>query len=454
MSRVLVSFLGTARQESQSDGYRQYTLAKYTFPDGDEFESSFVALALKHHYNIDRFILIGTPKSMWEEVYNKFSGNIDDVYTELGEFCEKASHKTPIEDFPHKEELEQALGNGSKIVLVKYGLDSFEMEENSRKVLSIEQYLDPGDELYVDISHSFRSLPLLLMNSLIFLQNVSHKKIEIKSVSYGMLEVTSELGYTKVVELESILHLNKWISGAAEFLGSGNSYKIADLLESESSLSSTDEDRKAAKILRQFSDILNFNYIAGVQSQINSIKSLKLESLSVQGRLLIEPVVTIFLQKFNGCKKLSQYQFCLARYQYEQKHYASAALCLTESIVSFVAECCGLDVNDQAQRQDAKNLMKGCGSQQKLDAFFKHHFDLLQKRGARILSSADLKLTTPTTKAQELKISVRRTYEKMVDIRNEVAHSLLHVRNLGDMVKQVEKTLEMTQAVIMQDARA
>ena len=453
MSRVLVSFLGTARQEIKENGYRQYSKAKYTFSNGEVFECSFVALALKQHFNIDRLILIGTPKSMWEEVYLTFSKNaLDDVYTELGEFCENANHKTLIENFPHKEEVEQALGYGSKIILVKYGLDASEMEENSRKILSLEQYLNPGDELFVDITHSFRSLPLLLMNSLIFLQHICQKNVSIKSISYGMLDITRELGYTKVVELDSILHLNDWISGASEFIGSGNAYKIADLLEANPN--STDADRVSANTLRNFSNVLNFNYIAEIQNQINSIKRLKFNEMSVQGCLLIEPVVRAFLEKFNGCKRLSQYQFCLADYQFKFKHYASAALCLTESIVSFVAECNDLDVNSQEARNDAKNLMKGgVGGQQMLDSFFRNKCDVLLRRGARMFSREDLKLTTSADNAAMLKLSVRKAYNDVLQIRNQVAHSLLGEFSLNEMIVQVRDSLDVVRPIVTQDAR-
>ena len=276
MAKVLISFLGTGASVGEENGIvKKYSLAKYRFGGGKEYETSFIAEALKKHYQIERMILIGTPKSMWEEAYHAFADKPDpDIYCKIGEYCRKADHTTSVEnrDFPHKSELDNALGG--KVVLVHYGLGEEEIDYNSKLVLSnIEAELNEGDDLYVDVTHSFRSLPLILMNSLIFLSNVSKKHISIKAVSYGMLEASKELGYAPVVDLLPILRLNDWISGAAEFLGSGNSYKIADLIEKDSN--ATEADKYAAASLRELSDTLNLNYTSKMKKIVEDVRRIK-----------------------------------------------------------------------------------------------------------------------------------------------------------------------------------
>lgn len=452
MSRVLVSFLGTSRPEKTDSGYRQYRRAKYTFPDGECIESSFVALALKKHYQIDKIILIGTPKSMWEEVYYAFSGCIDDVYAEIGEFCESANHKTKLDDFPHINEIEKSLGNGSKVVLVNYGLDSREMDENSKKVLSLEQFLEPNDELFVDITHSFRSLPLLLMNSLIFLRNVSSKRISICSISYGMLDITQEMGRTPVIEMKSILEINDWISGASEFMGSGNAYKIADLLDGNAA--ATQSDLYAAKVLREFSDVLNFNYIGAIQEQVKNIRKINFEQMSEYGRLIAKPIVDAFLDRFKRAKLLSQYQYYLAEFQFAQRHYAAASLCLSEAYVSFMAECVAYKVDDKQDRLRAKNLLIGkCGKQNLVDPFFENNCSYLKKNGALLLGKKALGVMQPCDESQLLKLSLRKCYTDVTDIRNEVAHSLKGDYSLDTMIKTIRDNLQYVKPYIVPDRR-
>jgi len=452
MSKVLVSFLGTSRPEKTDSGYRQYRRANYVFPDGERIESSFVALALKKHYQIDKIILIGTPKSMWEEVYYAFSGNLDDTYTEIGEFCEAANHCTKLEDFPHIDEIESSLGYGSKVILVHYGLDSNEMNENSKKVLSLEQFLEQDDELFVDITHSFRSLPLLLMNSLIFLRNVSQKNISIQSISYGMLDITQEMGKTPVIEMKSILEINDWISGASEFMGSGNAYRIADLLDAN--VVATPSDHYAAKILREFSDVLNFNYIGAIQEQVKNIRKIDFEQMSEYGRLIAKPIVDAFLDRFKRAKLLSQFQYYLAEFQFAQRHYAAASLCLSEAYVSFMAECVAYKVDDKQNRSMAKNLLTGkCGKQSLVDPFFENNCNSLKKNGALLLGREALGVVQPCSEAQLLKLSLRKCYTDVTDIRNEVAHSLKGEYSLATMIKTIGDNLRYLKPYIVPDRR-
>ena len=91
MSKVLISFLGTGPVDNKNKGRneRHYKDASYRFDSGFTIEKSFIALALKEYYKIDRLILIGTVHSMWERVYEEFSNGIDvEYWNELSEFCD------------------------------------------------------------------------------------------------------------------------------------------------------------------------------------------------------------------------------------------------------------------------------------------------------------------------------------------------------------------------------
>lgn len=68
MSKILISFLGTGRSKDK----RAYNTAKYKFGDDSPEESTFVAKVLAEKEHIDKFFLIGTPQSIWEEVYASF----------------------------------------------------------------------------------------------------------------------------------------------------------------------------------------------------------------------------------------------------------------------------------------------------------------------------------------------------------------------------------------------
>lgn len=442
MSRVLVSFLGTSRIEKKEAGYRQYLQANYKFDNGDSYESPFIAVALKRHYNIDKLILVGTPKSMWEEVYHAFTGEIDDVYAELGDFCENATKDTPLESLPHKDKIEKALGNGSKIVLVRYGLNRDEISHNSESVLSIEKLLQSGDELYLDITHSFRSLPLLLMNSLLFMKSASVKNIAIRSISYGMLDITRELGYTPVVELNSILDLNDWIAGASEFKAFGNAYKVAALM----GRTGCAKDADVARVLTEFSDAMNLNYISEIRKKLDEVKLIKFEEISPFARFLIEPSIKQVVEKFKNTKYESQFQLCLAEYQFEQKHYAAAALCLAEAMVSLVAECAGLIVISKKDRELSKAVITGTAPHDMMKKYFAFY-------RAYLCEKKKVEESVLGEKANELQKEYRKAYVHLTGIRNGVAHTTEKRVDFEEVKCRLYKAMELVRPIVSFDKR-
>lgn len=342
MAKVLISFLGTGRQNRKNDlslplSQRKYDSTKYLI-DGRTYETPFVAAALSEHYNVDKVFMIGTVHSMWEEVYNCYSHmnnqKIDeDVYLELGSYCETANSSSDL-DIPYKDVVEKALGGKSKVILIKYGLSQEEIEENIKIILKINDLLNTGDELIVDVSHSFRSLPLMIMNLLIYIKGVSRKSITLKHIHYGMLEVVGELGYAPIVDLESLIDVNDWISGASAFAEYGNAYRLAELLQSK-------EPALAAR-LRRFSDVLNLNHLNGTYRLVKESEGLA-EIHSPFAKLIVEPILNAFVRNFKNCKNEAQFQFCLAKWQYEHKNYLSSYVSLAESYVTLVCDKYGYD---------------------------------------------------------------------------------------------------------------
>ncbi len=410
MAKVLISFLGTAQPKE-----REYRMATYRFPDGANYIDKFVAKSLYQYYGIDRLILVGTTKSMWEEVYREFAeqkGIFDaKIYDELGEFCIEASAETSPQ-IPFQNEIEVALGNDSKAIVIKYGLNDEELQFNAAKILGIEQYLNKGDDLYVDITHSFRSLPLYLMNTLIYLQNVSQKQIEIRHISYGMLDVTSELGYTPVVELNNLLVLNQWITGAYAFTQFGNAYQIADLLEKEN-------EKDVANRLRDFSDEMNLNHLDGLQTQLNKLSAIKNRTdFSAIPNTIIPAAVSSYIKTLSvgsSSTPNAAFQYKIACWQYEHKNYANAYLSLLESLLTYVQECCGYD-----EGSSVDNAAKG-----------------------KLILRDDKSENTNTLKVPSFEVC-KSVYRDINHIRNTIAHQIIHSKgadNCKSLIRKLENAI-------------
>lgn len=411
--KVLISFLGTGPLASKET--RTYRTANYHLGDTDLGEYPFVSAALKKYYGIDKILLVGTVHSMWEEVYrwyNNDGGNpVDDsIYFSIAEACEKSNNNSPL-SIPHRDAIENALGNDSKVVLIKYGINEQEVMENTNIILGLEQYLGKNDELIIDVTHSFRSLPIFIMNLIIYLKNVSEKRINISHIHYGMLEMNKELGYAPLIDLKYMMEVNNWITGAYAFSQFGNAYMISNLI--------ADSYKSECNTLREFSDLMNMNHLYRIQSisqRLSSIKNTNYDSLLPQ--LTINPIVNSFISRFNvKGEKRSLFQLKVAKWQLEHKKYAQAFLTLTEAMITYVCEKNSqfLKWDDFDSRENAKQILNFC------------------------FKDRNIKCDN----------ALKKTYSKLRPLRNCVAHALNVDDTTSQMVKILKESVEQVETILL-----
>lgn len=351
MAKVLISFLGTGVLVKDAPT-RTYRTAKYSF-NGTTLESSFVSKVLYDSLGIDKMILIGSTHSMWEEVYRVFAdeghrATFDEaIWEEIYKACDKNTNASKLA-IPHQEAIEEAIGGGSHVVLVKYGKDADEIKQNSEIILGLESLLNENDVLYVDITHSFRSLPLYVMNLLVYLRNVSPKNITIAGIYYGMLDARREFNnIAPIVELSDILNVNDWISGAYSFMQFGNAYKIASLIPAQY--------KSVSDTLREFSDIENLNHLVALYDQYKKLKRLAKEKQNWPRimQMIIPQVVGRYTKtiepKTSANHKTSDFQFNIAQWQLGRYNFLAAITALVEAIVTRCCELVAMDYADNLE---------------------------------------------------------------------------------------------------------
>lgn len=408
--KVLLSFLGTGPLESKET--RTYKTANYRLGDEELGRFPFVSAALKKHYDIDKIVLVGTVHSMWEEVYrwyNLSSGKAvnDDIYLSIADSCENANYKSPL-TIPYQEAIEEAIGGDSKVVLIKYGITEEEVMENINIILGLEQYLGKNDELIVDVTHSFRSLPIFMMNLLIYLKNVSEKNINISHIHYGMLEISKELGFTPIIDLKAMMDVNDWITGAYSFSEFGNAYKISELI--------ADKDQSVATLLNEFSNLMNLNHLRGIQTisqRLSSAKNKSYETLLPQ--LTLSPIINSFIKRFDTRnEKHAQFQLKVARWQLDHRKYAQAMLTINETIITFVCEQNKLQWDDFDHRELAKAALN----------------------------------YRPEARTLKCLPEMKKIYKKLKPLRNCTAHSLETDKNVPNMLRILEDSVTTLESII------
>jgi len=355
MSKVLIATLGTGRLTEEKRAKREYDPTEYRLNDFS-LKTTFFAAFLQEYLKLDRIIFIGTAKSMWEEVYRFFCelNNKDfdeNYYWDLAKWVEEANHQTKINEFDLTP-VENAIGNGSKIILIKYGLNEEETWKNFNLIFGIVDDLNPGDDLYLDITHSFRSLSIFSFLVLNYLTTLEIKNVNLKGIYYGMADSYKEFNYAPVVDLAPLFKLTQWIQEAYNFINYGNGYGIANLLN--------EYNEKLSNSIKYFSDAINLNYLSAVKDWVDRISAENFDEIGdrVYPFKYIASFIINFIKGFSKIKKHSEFQIKLSEWFFDKKRYATGYIILHEAILTFLCELKGVDVFDEENRNSMKEFLR------------------------------------------------------------------------------------------------
>ena len=398
MAKILIAGLGKGIKR---DG--KYSEANYSIENenGETIIYSgenFITSALEKHFSIDKTIYIGTVGSMWDNLYsyycNKYDMKEDEDYT--FELLETVSNATKDSEFSeiNIEKFNSIFKGKAKIILTKFGMNTNEIFENFNMIMEIGNILKDGDEIFLDITHSFRSNAMWMFLVINYIMDVLDKNIEVKMISYGMFEAKykkeiiengekKKIDVSPVVNLKAFFDLMKWIKGANELKNYGNAYTILEMVE--------DED--VNKKIRTFSNSINLNYVGTIKRNLESIKKImeKIDLIEGPGKLIIPSILKDFIETFGKIKEEYEFLFKLAEWNFKQKRYAMVAININEGLREFVANLLEIedrvvDFNDENSEifkyfkkikhsiQYAKNHMKGTfdKKEEKLYKMFEH----------------------------------------------------------------------------------
>ena len=398
MSRVLIAGIGGGKNKETGT----YRVANYKIEDKVYEKRSFITSALEEHYGIDKTIFIGTAGSMWDNLYefycNRYSKEYDENYhLELMGVIDNATMDTDIYSL-NLSKFNETFKDKILAIVTKYGMNELEIFENFNLIIQLQNELKDGDEVYLDITHSFRSNAFWMFLVMNYLTDVEDKKITVKAITYGMLEAQKDR-VAPVVDLNAFYKILQWIKGANNFKNYGNSYLIEQNIENE----------KLSKKLRNFSDALNMNYIASLRQSINSLKKLEEDIKSLEGpaKLIIPKVIKDFINRFDKEEKDYLFQAELAKWHFEQKRYGMSYININEAIIGFIMDVLEFPLLIGDKKRDENKLAK----------------DWLNMAISRHKSKKPL----PEYRADEDNKKLHeyiKIFEHSRKIRNEIAHSI------------------------------
>lgn len=360
MSRVLITALGVGRLVRVAEGVaetkqkREYEKATYVI-EGKEYNTEFIADAMVRHFQIDRVFMIGTARSMWEQVYYSFTGDDrdGDYYLQLGDAIDRSRYDHYCFSQDHLKKIEEAFDSrlgkeGSRCFLIKYGLNNAELIENFYVLLQIAELLQPGDEVYLDITHSFRSLAIFQYMMTSFIENLEDRHLKVR-IYYGMLDVAREMGgKAPVVDLTMINELNHWIKGIYELEQFGSGYLVADLIGQI--------NPDLGRSIRDLSDRINIGYLKDIRHERGHALWQHLKKIPGPGSFATK-TIDRFFRLFSKQQDESSFKLQMTRWCFEKKRYAAGYITLTEALLTKACEVLGYDYGNYEERTRARERM-------------------------------------------------------------------------------------------------
>lgn len=206
---------------------------------------------------------------------------------------------------------------------------------------SIYDRICEGDRLYIDITHSFRYLPMLLLVLTNYAKEL--KGAEVVSITYGNLDTK------QLVDLGALIELQDWTVAAGEFLRNGRASGLAELTKERVTpiLKATKGKSEPAKALRDL-----VNKLTTVSQSLTTIRGKEILSGKVFEELdkcthgldagLITPMGPLIdkikdsFGDFDTKPSVSN-GFVAARWCYRMQLYQQSITILQETMKAYVA---------------------------------------------------------------------------------------------------------------------
>lgn len=236
--------------------------------------------------------------------------------------------------------------------------------------------LEEGDQLYFDLTHGFRYIPMMVLTIGSYAGFLKHTQIQ--HISYGNYEAReravngdAEEDKAPIVNLMPLAALQDWTFAAGQFVESGNANRIKELSEKEYRpiLKASAGQDQPAKAIQQYVDSLcctisERTHCRGIDilnsSSANILKECtdNLKNASIPA---LDPIIgkvshslLCGLSTYPDIRNL----YVAAQWCAEKGLYQQAVTILREAIVTLLCERHGLDIKSKEQREYAETALR------------------------------------------------------------------------------------------------
>jgi CRISPR-associated DxTHG motif protein len=247
--------------------------------------------------------------------------------------------------------LAQRLGNLMQAVDIPEGKSEAELWELFKQVTSV---VSEGDTILLDITHAFRSIPMVVFAVAAYLRRT--KGVKIERIVYGAFDARDGNNRAPIFDLTPLLDLLDWLSGAEIFLQRSDAALLAERLgtvhrQAWQTRSGEDLPRRLQSVaskLHSFSQALHLARPCDVMRHAHELLPMLTETASEAERWA-KPFAVILEQIRSETEKFAhdapdrldkenlQKQLALIEHFVEKGLWMQATLLAREWVVSWVA---------------------------------------------------------------------------------------------------------------------
>lgn len=310
-----------------------------------------------------------------------------------------------------------------------------------------------GDELYIDITHSFRYLPMLLLvlcNYAKFL-----KQTKVVHISYGNYEAKAPV--KPLVDLMPLVEVQNWTLAASDFLRNGRTSSFAELVSEriQPILKATRGQDEDARALRQF-----INRLEPLSQSLTTVRGKAIidggifrdlnDSAQNLGDTLIpamDPLIDKIKDSFSSFAPTANIKngFEAARWCYDKQLYQQSITILQETLKGYTAAQAGYPC-DEKLYQDLAGTAYNIAFNRRPESEWRlgeknNDQDDFNRRKVIVKRMLSLPLV------QELS----GLYDEIAQLRNDFNHAGIRPNPINDIPTQIKRKMDCFFQVLEND---
>lgn len=334
-------------------------------------------------------------------------------------------------------------------------IDSLPDGNNEQEIWEIFQRiyekLEDNDELYFDLTHGYRYLPMLVLvlgSYARFLKNIT-----VKHVSYGNFEGRDlTTNHALIVDLMPLITLQNWSYAAGQFFDNGSVTELHKIAKEKSVnlIKHNKEISGDAKLLNGFTDKLKAfvwerSFCRGkdiIDARVIRELKQKEQQLSKNVIPVFEPIINKFsevLEKENGTPSTLN-ALSAARWCFDHHLYQQSATILEEFFISYFCEKYDLEIGEEKNRELIGSKIFATQEKKDFDSAFSNYLERnkIDEDASNILRSKFKCIWSDEILSDA---DVIAKFQSLRDLRNTYNHSGMNYTNIKT-AQSIQQDLE------------